>query len=98
LLLRANPGEDWDASRVATRLYTTEQEATEVLARLCAQGLIACEGGIYRFDRERGEFQGLVDRLAETYSRHLIPVTNLIHAKPSRIREFANAFRFRKDR
>jgi hypothetical protein len=24
-------------------------------------------------------------------------VTNVIHTKPSRIREFANAFKFRKD-
>jgi hypothetical protein len=40
----------------------------------------------------------MVDRLADAYAKHLIPVTNMIHAKPRRIREFADAFRFRKDR
>ena len=41
----------------------------------------------------------LVGRLARFYGTHLIPVTNLIHGKPvSRIREFADAFKLRKDR
>jgi hypothetical protein len=40
----------------------------------------------------------MVDRLAETYSRALIPVTNIIHNNPLRLRKFADAFRFRKDK
>ena len=40
----------------------------------------------------------LVARLSEVYRRHLIPITNLIHSKPRRIREFAEAFKLRKDR
>jgi hypothetical protein len=40
----------------------------------------------------------MVDRLAHTYSRHLIQVTNLIHTKPRRLREFADAFKIRKER
>jgi hypothetical protein len=35
--------------------------------------------------------------VAALYAANLIPVTNLIHAKPSRIREFADAFKLRKD-
>jgi hypothetical protein len=33
-----------------------------------------------------------------TDSRHLIPITNMIHGKPRRIREFSDAFKFRRDR
>jgi hypothetical protein len=40
----------------------------------------------------------MVDRLADAYARHLIPVTNLIHGKPRRLREFSDAFKIRKDR
>jgi hypothetical protein len=40
----------------------------------------------------------MIARLADVYARHLIPVTNLIHSKPRRIREFADAFKLRKDR
>jgi hypothetical protein len=38
------------------------------------------------------------DLLADVYARYLVPVTNLIHAKPkSRVQEFADAFKLRKD-
>ena len=97
LLLRAHPNEEWDAARTAKRLYATEQEIGEVLARLCADGLLACKDGVYRYEYAP-EARQKVDRLASVYSRHLVPVTNMIHAKPRRIREFADAFRFRKDR
>jgi hypothetical protein len=43
LLLRASPNEAWDAGRTAKRLYTTEQEILEVLARLCADGFLTCK-------------------------------------------------------
>jgi len=40
----------------------------------------------------------MLERTAEAYAKHLVPVTNLIHSKPKpRIQEFADAFRFRKD-
>jgi hypothetical protein len=40
----------------------------------------------------------MVERLAGSYANHLIQVTNLIHGKPRRLREFADAFKLRKDR
>jgi hypothetical protein len=97
LLLRANPGEGWNAARTAKRLYATEQEIAEVLARLCAHAFLSCKDGIYRYECAP-EVRQKVDRVASAYARHLIPVTNMIHAKPRRIREFADAFKFRKDR
>ena len=98
LLLRGSPGETWDLPRAARRLYTTEQEVAEVLALLCNDGLLRVSDGIFRYDCATPEQRDLVDRLADIYARHLIPVTNMIHAKPRRIRQFADAFRFRKDR
>jgi hypothetical protein len=98
LLLRRSPGEDWTVERTARRLYATEQEITDVLARLCDDGLVSVNDGIYRYDCASEEQRAAVERLAEVYTRHLIPVTNLVHAKPRRIREFADAFKLRKDR
>ncbi|HEY7662945.1 MAG TPA: hypothetical protein VH934_07470 [Xanthobacteraceae bacterium] len=97
LLLWANPNEVWDATRTAKRLYTTEHEIAEVLARLCADGLLVCKDGVYRYECAP-EMSQRVDRVANVYSRQLIAVTNMIHTKPRRIREFADAFKFRKDR
>jgi hypothetical protein len=97
LLLRANPGEVWDADKVAARLYSRRPEIAEALDRLCTHGFLVCEEGIYRYDCTP-EARCLIDRVASVYARQLIPVTNMIHAKVRRIREFADAFRLRKDR
>jgi len=98
ILLRAHPDADWDAKRTAARLYASEQEVAEALARLCVDGLAACHEELYRYHCATDDLRTMVDRLADAYAHHLIPVTNMIHAKPRRIREFADAFKFRKDR
>jgi hypothetical protein len=98
LLLRANPNEEWDVARTASRLYTAEQEIAEVLAQLCEHRLLSEREGRYRYEGGGSGVEGMVERVARTYSRQLIPVTNMIHAKPRRIRQFADAFKFKKDR
>lgn len=97
LLLRANPDELWDGAKTAQRLYVGERECHEALARLCAEGLLSRTEGSYRYDNVAEEQATMVDRLADAYARHLIPVTNIIHQKPRRIREFADAFKFKKE-
>jgi hypothetical protein len=96
LLLRAHPADAWTAASTAKRLYAAEDEIVRALARLYADGFLIREQGGYRYGCS-AEKQERVDRLAEAYSRHLIPVTNLIHAKPRNIRQFSDAFKFRKD-
>jgi hypothetical protein len=98
LLLRANPGEPWDAAKAARRLYVGERESHEALARLCAEGLLSEAEDGFRYAGVAGEKAQMVDRLAAVYAAHLIPVTNIIHQKPGRIREFAEAFKFKSKR
>jgi hypothetical protein len=101
LLLRGSPNEEWGAQKVAKRLYISEQEATSLLARLSAEGLTAFSNDkqpLCRYQPNSDDLALIVDRLAETYSKHLVPVTNLVHSKPrTRVREFADAFNLRKD-
>jgi hypothetical protein len=96
LLIRADPASRWDAGQIAKRLYIGQTEASEVLDRLCAAGLLVCADGIYRLDGVLPENRQMIDELLEVYSRHLIPVTNIVHSKPHRIESFADAFKFRK--
>lgn len=96
LLLRAHPADWWPAGSIAGRLYAPEGEIVRALARLCADGFLIREQETYRYECS-AEKRERVDRLAEAYSRHLIPVTNLIHAKPRNIRQFSDAFKFRTD-
>lgn len=97
LLLRSTSGTNWDVATVAKRLYAAEPETADVLTQLCEDGFLACMDGAYRYAGAT-DLDELVARLASAYARHLIAVTNMIHAKPRRIRQFADAFRFRKDR
>jgi hypothetical protein len=98
LLLRRDPELEWSADMVARRLYASEQVAAEVLSRLHTDGFLTHAGGLYRYRNDTTEQTELVGLLEVAYSRHLIPVTELIHTKTRSIREFADAFKFRKDR
>jgi hypothetical protein len=98
LLLRAHCETPWDAASTAKRLYITEPQAAEVLHHLSQENLLSVDDGRYHYHVQPPEVIALIDRLASAYSKQLIPITNLIHAKPRRIREFADAFKFRKDR
>jgi hypothetical protein len=98
LLLRAAPETAWEAPVVAARLYISAEQAGEVLAQLCDERLLVCENGLYRYGGQPPEHIAMIDRLADSYAKQLIPITNLIHGKPRRIRQFADAFKFRKDR
>ena len=98
LLLRRHPGETWTAASSAQRLYIGEADASSVLEHLCAAGLLSCAEGQYRFAGQSEDNRAMIEGLAESYANHLIQVTNLIHGKPRRLREFADAFKLRKDR
>jgi len=98
LLLRTCPGEPWDVLKMAQRLYISEPEVSEALMHLVEGRVVSFEKGLFSY-RPAPEIHDLIERAIATYRRHLIPVTNLIHSKPSRSRlhQFADAFKFRRD-
>jgi AraC-like DNA-binding protein len=97
MLLRAHPAERWDVAKMARRLYVSEADVSGAVGRLVSDGVAHFEQDTFTY-RPAPNIQALLDRVAATYRRHLIPVTNLIHTKPSRISQFADAFKFRRDR
>jgi hypothetical protein len=98
LLLRETPGRDWDAAALARRLYIGETEAAMILSSLAACELAAKTRAGFHYHAGGPERRQVVDRLAETYARYLVPVTKLIHDKTPSIQKFADAFKFRKDK
>jgi hypothetical protein len=102
LLMRAEPAGEWHADVVARRVYVGEREAHRVLEDLVAGGIAApCpeRAGCYLYRPEHADLAATLDRLAAAYATHLVTITNLIHAKGSRkAQQFANAFKWRKDR
>src|SRR5687767_11294496 len=102
LLLRDNAETLWSVVNLAKRLYITEEQTAKILDHLCAEGLLnpgPSEHPGFRYQPESLDLESSVSRVAEIYRKHLVPISNLIHSKPrARIREFAAAFRLRKEK
>ena len=97
LLLRSQPNESWDLLKLAQRLYISEPEVSHALAHLIDARVVSVNDRIFAYE-PAPDIRDIVERVADTYRRHLIPVTDLIHSKPSRIHQFADAVKFRRDR
>lgn len=98
LLLRGESSRTWTVSEAGARLYVSTTVAAHVLAVLHERGFLTKVGEAYRYAPAAPEVDRTVGDLAHTYATNLIAVTRLIHAKPAAsIRQFADAFRLRKD-
>jgi hypothetical protein len=97
LLFRAHAETIWTAENLAARLYISAEQAIPLLASMREDRLIEAVDQGFRYRGGTAEQRQVIDRLADYYASHLVAVTNLIHAKPRRIREFAKAFRLKKD-
>src|SRR5437868_5008750 len=83
LLLRETPERDWDAATLARRLYVGEAEGAKILEHLVQCELTARTAAGFRYHVRDDERQRIVNGLAESYARYLVPLTRLIHDKAS---------------
>lgn len=101
LLLRDGNTHAWDSRLVAQRLYMSEKAAHALLSDLHAASILTCieqEPPSYQYQPASDSLKEMIDRLAETYAKNLVVVTNLIHSKNSKkAQQFADAFIWRKD-
>jgi hypothetical protein len=97
LLLRTHADQEWTAEGLASRLYIASDQALPLLESMREDGFVEAGEEAFRYRGGTADQRQLVDRLAQFYAAHLVAVTNLIHSKPRRIREFAKAFRLKKD-
>jgi hypothetical protein len=73
------------------------------LSRMCAMGILACisQANVTNFQYQpaKREIDDAVTGLADAYSQRRVSVVSLIFNKPTdALRNFADAFRIRKDR
>lgn len=97
LLLRNSPDTWWEDTAAAQRLYLGTEQGRAVLVKLeAAELLISRDEGPnrrWRYRPQSGDLREMVDRLAYYYTKHLVPVSNLVHEKSkSRLQEFSRAF------
>ena len=101
LLLHRTPETPRSTADLARALYVTERAGAELAQALVRAGLAAAEDGegAVRYAPRDAALADLVDRLAAHYAADLIGVTALIHDSVRRsAQQFADAFKFRKDR
>jgi len=99
LLLRGDPAHEWSAADVARRLYLPEQRAAELLQQLSSAGIaVAGATGGCQYRPATPELGEMLDRAAAQYAADLVGVSGLIHSTvDKKARQFADAFRWRKD-
>jgi hypothetical protein len=99
LLLRREAPASWDPARLGARLYVGEKRAAQLLAELGDMGVAAeLDDQSYRYAPASPELAAMLDVLADTYARQLVAVTHLIHHDAdAKAKQFAAAFRFRKE-
>lgn len=90
----------WSVEEMAKALFVVPTAAKIILDDLMRERLIVSDpwesgGYLYEPDVERDQLLASVD---STYRRELIRISRLIHSKPpAAVRDFAKAFRLKKD-
>jgi len=91
----------WTSADLAARLYIPSEDAVEILRSLIRIGIVAEVTGSpvrYSYLSRSGQQDELMSEVCITYRRELIRVSHMVHLKASAgIREFARAFRFKKE-
>lgn len=91
----------WYCSELAKALYISSELAQDVIHHLLQRGLLVrIEGSADCYELRTGseDTDRLLAGLDAMYRRELVRVSNLIHEKASRaVRDFASAFRFKKE-
>jgi hypothetical protein len=97
LLLWNSRPKRWSAAEMARFLYIPEARAIEVLYDLEQRKL--AEGIDSRYSYYANDSRDLlIEEVDKAYRKDLLRITSLIHSKASpSIREFARAFRLKKD-
>jgi DNA-binding MarR family transcriptional regulator len=91
----------WTAEELAARLYITPENAVSALRGLIRVGIVV-ESPVppirYSYVSRSVQQDELMLEVHTTYRRELLRVSHMIHSKASpAIREFARAFRFKKE-
>ena len=99
LLLHFEPDTVWSVQDCADRLGIPPNICKRQLELLTSGGLLTTDSAGSRFGPKTPELRGQVRRLVQVYGERRIEVVNSIVGRSlDRIREFADAFRLRKEK
>lgn len=97
-LLRQLQPQELSAEEASRRLHTSQHSSRTRLEELVRTGHVAVRAERYRYAAS-GEADRAVAELERYYGTHRTRIISLIFSRPSEsVRDFADAFRLRKDR
>jgi hypothetical protein len=86
----------WTPQEVSVEMRSNPAYARSQMEELVAMGLVQCEGSAYRY--HQSEMSQIADKLEILYNSRRSTVMNYIYSQPiDNIRDFANAFKIKKD-
>jgi DNA-binding MarR family transcriptional regulator len=101
LLWNSRPA-GWTPEELATRLYIPSEQVKHLLRDLVRLQLITQSQASpqkYSYSSESEDQNELMRQVDAAYRRDLVRISTMIHSKASSsVREFARAFRFKKER
>jgi len=101
LLWNSRPSK-WSAEDLAKRLYTGRDAARTLLQDLTREDLIVAFPGPaeqYFYETKSPETERTIELVDVTYRKQVVRISTMIHSKASSaVRDFARAFRFKKER
>lgn len=102
LLLWENRPKQWSENEIAARLYVGVDVVRNIMQELLRRRLIAASTDspkLFWYETRPGDSDRLIEAVAATYRHNLVRVSTLIHTKASSaVRDFAQAFKFKKER
>jgi hypothetical protein len=101
VLLAGRPDRAWGVPDLLGEMLPTvvaKSAAQKYLSSFQARGLVAQEGGLFRYAPQSAELDGTVRALARVFNERPVTLVRLIYSlRDERIRSFADAFRLKKD-
>ena len=92
----------WSSDELASRLYVPSERTVEILQDLIRQQLVQQTAGSpprFSYLPRNDEQNEWMTRVDTAYRREIVRISTMLHSKASpSVREFARAFRFKKDR
>lgn len=102
LLLFNNQPKAWTADEMARSLYVRSEVASKILESLVQRRLIDPnpeDAGKFIYSPDDDERNQLMENVDAVYRKEVIRISSLIHSKaPAGVRDFARAFRIKKDK
>lgn len=100
LLFNSRP-KAWSADEMGKALYLRTEASSKILESLVQRNLIAAvprSSGMFFYNPDDENRNQLIEDVDAVYRKEMVHISSLIHSKaPAGLRDFARAFRLKKD-